>query len=58
MMKLFFLTFGIITAAFLALSLGVLLTGKRLQGSCGGKALCLFCNKKNECEDKKKPSLK
>ena len=50
-MKLFLLTLGIISAAFLALSLGTLLAGKTLKGSCGGKsALCLFCKKRDECD--------
>ena len=51
-MKLFLLTLGVVSASFLALSLGALLAGKKLQGSCGGKALwCLFCKKRNECSD-------
>ena len=56
-MKLLLLTFAIMATAFLALSLGVILTGKALKGSCGGKALCLFCKKRDDCKESSKNPL-
>lgn len=35
-MAIFFVTLGIMLVAVLAMSLGVMLTGRRLKGSCGG----------------------
>ncbi len=35
-MAIFFITLGIMLFAVLAMSVGVMLTGRRLKGSCGG----------------------
>ncbi|MEO1173590.1 MAG: DUF539 domain-containing protein [Myxococcota bacterium] len=37
-MALFFITLGAMLLAVLAMSVGVMLTGRRLKGSCGGLA--------------------
>lgn len=50
-MSLFFLTFGLLLLVTLGMSLGVILMGKRIKGSCGGlNAIgdadqCLVCKK-------------
>lgn len=50
-MSTFFLTFGLLTLIMLGMSLGVILMGKTIKGSCGGlNAIsgadkCLVCKK-------------
>ncbi len=50
-MSTFFLAFGLLTLVMLGMSLGVLLMGKTIKGSCGGlNAIvdadkCLVCKK-------------
>ena len=53
-MKYFFITFGIFSFIILIMAIGVIFSGKRINGSCGGlgKILgkdCDFCENKNEC---------
>lgn len=55
MTELFLITFVAFAAVMIAMAVGVLIKGKRLQGSCGGlgKVIgedCMFCDKKEECK--------
>ena len=54
MMKIFWLTLGIVFVSFFCMAIGVILTGRKLKGSCGGLGafkglVCFFCGKKKEC---------
>lgn len=54
MTELFLITFVAFAAVMLAMAVGVMFKGKKLQGSCGGlgRAIgedCMFCDKKDEC---------
>ncbi len=58
-MKYFLLTLAVLGLTILGMSIGVILANKRLKGSCGGLGAimgedCMFCDKKEECEKKKR----
>ena len=55
-MATFLLTFGILTLIMLGMSLGVLLMGKTIKGSCGGLngGSCELCSGTGECRRKAK----
>ncbi len=55
MTELFLITLTVLLVAMAAMAIGVMLKGKRLQGSCGGLGRvigedCMFCEKKSECK--------
>lgn len=59
MIKMFLLSMVVVGIALLGMAVGVILSNRRLQGSCGGLGAimgedCLFCEKKEQCEKKKK----
>ena len=54
-MTMFIVTFLTLVLFFIFMSLGVIFSNKRIQGSCGGlgKVMgedCDYCDKKDECE--------
>lgn len=59
-MNVFFITIGTFLLAFLAMGIGVILTGKKIKGSCGGigellgKSACDLCSLKDKCEKSEK----
>lgn len=59
MVKMFLLSLAVVGIALLGMAVGVILSNRRLQGSCGGLGAimgedCMFCDKKEECEEEKK----
>jgi len=55
---IFVVTFAVLLAFMLLMSLGYIFQGKRIKGSCGGlgKVMgedCDFCEKKDQCKRKK-----
>lgn len=59
MLKMFLISLAVVGIAILGMAVGVILSNRRLQGSCGGLGAimgedCLFCDKKEECEEEKK----
>ena len=62
-MKIYLLTFIILGTALAGMAIGVILSNRRLKGSCGGLGKimgedCMFCEKKDQCvEEAKKQSL-
>ncbi|HJN74363.1 MAG TPA: DUF539 domain-containing protein [Myxococcota bacterium] len=50
-MTTFLATFGFVAVAMVAMAIGVILTGRRLRGSCGGGADDCVCEieKRREC---------
>lgn len=59
MVKMFLISLAVVGIAILGMAVGVILSNRRLQGSCGGLGAimgedCLFCDKKEECEEEKK----
>ncbi|MEC7276371.1 MAG: (Na+)-NQR maturation NqrM [Bdellovibrionota bacterium] len=58
-MKLFLLSLTVVGLAILGMAVGVIISNKKLKGSCGGLGAimgedCMFCDKKEECEEEKK----
>ena len=56
---IFLVTFAALVLFFVFMGIGVILSDKRLKGSCGGLGAimgeeCSFCGKKDECERLKK----
>ena len=52
---IFLITFGFFSIVILAMSVGYIVAGKRIQGSCGGRGKlmgkdCDFCEKKDQCK--------
>ena len=52
---IFLITFGFFAIVILAMSIGYIVAGKRIQGSCGGLGKlmgkdCDFCEKKDQCK--------
>lgn len=59
MFKTFLISFVFIGFALVGMAVGVILSNKRLKGSCGGLGAvmgedCDFCEKKDECESRMK----
>jgi len=59
----FYLSLIIVTLAITGMALGVILSNKELKGSCGGLGAvmgddCMYCEKKDECEELKASSEK
>jgi hypothetical protein len=59
MIKIFLLSLAVVGIALVGMAIGVILSNRKLQGSCGGLGAimgedCLFCDKKEECEEEKK----
>ena len=57
-MGLYFITLGVMILVIAIMAIGVILSNKEIQGSCGGLGNiigeeCSFCGKKDECERKK-----
>lgn len=55
MTELFLVTLFVFGFVMVAMAVGVIMKGKRLQGSCGGLGRvigedCMFCGKKDECK--------
>lgn len=55
MLAYFLVTLTIVGVVVAGMAIGVILSNKELQGSCGGLGRlmgedCSFCGKKNECE--------
>ena len=53
--NVFLITFGFFAIVIFAMSIGYWVSGKRLQGSCGGLGKlmgkdCDFCDKKDHCK--------
>tara|TARA_B100000925_G_C21950569_1_gene448773 strand:+ start:466 stop:648 length:183 start_codon:yes stop_codon:yes gene_type:complete len=49
------ITFGFFASIIFAMSIGYIIAGKKLQGSCGGLGKlmgkdCDFCEKKDQCK--------
>ncbi|MFG1492192.1 (Na+)-NQR maturation NqrM [Halobacteriovorax sp. GFR7] len=54
--KLFLITFAVLALSITGMAVGVILSNRKLQGSCGGLGKligedCQFCDKKDECTD-------
>ena len=55
-METFLVTASVFIVAFLAMAVGVIISGKTIKGSCGGlstlfgKGACEVCEKKDRCE--------
>ncbi len=54
-MKIFALTLLFMFTIFFLMAIGVMITGRRLKGSCGGLGAimdesCMFCPKAKECK--------
>ena len=55
-MATFLVSLCVFLAVFLAMAVGVIVTGKTIKGSCGGlgalfgSTACEICEKKNKCE--------
>lgn len=59
MVKVFLLSLAIVGIALVGMAIGVILSNRRIQGSCGGLGAimgedCMFCDKKEECDEEKK----
>lgn len=57
--KTFLISFVVIGFALMGMAIGVILSNKRLKGSCGGLGAvmgddCDFCEKKDKCENRLK----
>tara|TARA_R110002072_G_scaffold64203_2_gene159339 strand:+ start:181494 stop:181754 length:261 start_codon:yes stop_codon:yes gene_type:complete len=57
-MKIFLFSVGIMGVALFGMAIGVILSNRKLKGSCGGLGAlmgedCMFCEKKEQCEKKK-----
>jgi hypothetical protein len=53
-MKMFLITLAFFGVAIIGMAIGVILSNRKLKGSCGGLGKlmgedCLFCEKKDEC---------
>lgn len=60
-METFILSLVVVVVAITGMAVGVILSNKRIKGSCGGLGAvmgedCMFCEKKDQCERKKKTS--
>ena len=54
-LNILLITFGVFGLVIFAMSIGYIIAGKRLQGSCGGLGNlmgkdCDFCDKKDKCK--------
>ena len=54
--KLFLITFAVLGLSITGMAVGVILSNRKLSGSCGGlgKVIgedCMFCEKKEECKE-------
>jgi hypothetical protein len=63
MLKTFLISFVVIAFALVGMAVGVILSNKKLKGSCGGLGAvmgddCDFCEKKDECESRLKQLAK
>lgn len=59
MVKTILISFAFIAMAIMGMAIGVILSNKKLKGSCGGLGAvmgddCDFCEKKDECEERLK----
>ena len=59
LLETFLITFIVLVVVILAMAVGVIFSNKELKGSCGGlgKVMgedCMFCEKKEECDELKK----
>lgn len=59
MTKIFLLSLLVVGLALFGMAIGVILANKKLKGSCGGLGAimgedCMFCDKKEECDEEKK----
>ena len=57
MTKIFLLALGIFAINLLGMSIGFILKGRTIKGSCGGMADvlgedCFFCEKRDKCPNK------
>jgi hypothetical protein len=59
-MRVFLISFGVLALVMLGMAVGVILSNRRLKGSCGGLGSvmgedCEFCDKKknDECPNEK-----
>ena len=60
MIEIFLLTLAVVGVAVVGMAIGVIISNRSLKGSCGGLGAimgddCMFCEKKEECDKKKKP---
>lgn len=60
-METFLFAFAFFAVAILGMAVGVILSNRKLKGSCGGlnKVMgddCMFCERKEECKEERKSS--
>ncbi len=58
-MKIYLISFAVLFITIAAMAVGVIFSNRELKGSCGGLGKimgedCMFCDKKDECDKKKK----
>lgn len=59
--QLLLITFFVLVLAIAGMAIGVILSNRKLKGSCGGLGAvmgedCMFCENKDKCEKKNKHS--
>jgi len=59
MTEIYILTFIVLGVALTGMAVGVIFSNKKLKGSCGGLGVvmgedCMFCEKKEQCDEEKK----
>ncbi len=62
MIKIILISLAVFSVALLGMAVGFILSGRRLKGSCGGLSAvlgedCLFCEKREECPERRKKIL-
>ena len=62
MIELFLISLAVVGVAVLGMAVGVIFSNRKLKGSCGGLGAimgedCMFCDKKEECEEEKNRSI-
>lgn len=63
MTELFLITFLVLGLCIAAMAVGVIFSNRKLKGSCGGLGVvmgedCMFCDKKEQCDEEKKKMKK
>ena len=59
MTQMLLLTFIVLALCIAAMAVGVIFSNRKLKGSCGGLGAvmgedCMFCEKKDQCDEEKK----